>query len=277
MQRLPELQRVTWKYITPLAPWVGGFYERLVQSVKTPLKRTIGCKFMKLSELSTLLAEIEEILNERPLTYIGDDINSSVALTPNRLLFAYQKVKLPAVETQKLDDDDDSPDYTEKLTTVDNLTNMWKEQEQKLSKFWDLFNKEYLPSLRERYQCHLKQQRIKVQDEPKVGTILLIQNLPRALWKMGQIESLIKSGDGAIRSAQVQLPSGTRILRSITNLFPLEVPVGMDNGMKQTDEVKIKNCPQVETDGRTTRKSAIKARKNIQQWTKTITCLLSVN
>ena len=35
-------QRFSWNFIIEWAPWWGGFLERLVQSVKTPLKKVLG-------------------------------------------------------------------------------------------------------------------------------------------------------------------------------------------------------------------------------------------
>ena len=45
--RTPEVQwylvdkRVTWEFIAEKAPWWGGFWERLVRSIKNCLKKTI--------------------------------------------------------------------------------------------------------------------------------------------------------------------------------------------------------------------------------------------
>ena len=60
----------------------GGFYERLIGSVKRSLRKSIG--FMKLNryEFVTILTETEAVINSRPLLYIGDDINSNYGLTP---------------------------------------------------------------------------------------------------------------------------------------------------------------------------------------------------
>jgi len=35
-------RKITWKFIIEKGPWWGGFWERLVQSVKRCLKKTIG-------------------------------------------------------------------------------------------------------------------------------------------------------------------------------------------------------------------------------------------
>ena len=55
------------------APWLGGFWERLVRSVKRCLKKSVGRSLLTFEELRTLVVEIEATLNNRPLTYIYDD------------------------------------------------------------------------------------------------------------------------------------------------------------------------------------------------------------
>ena len=77
--------RVTWKFIVDRAPWWGGFWERMVKTVKQSLKKAIGRATLSYDELSTILIEIESIINARPLTYVYDDIESvSYPLTPSR-------------------------------------------------------------------------------------------------------------------------------------------------------------------------------------------------
>ncbi|KHJ77470.1 hypothetical protein OESDEN_22910, partial [Oesophagostomum dentatum] len=49
----------TWIKITPFAPWQGGFYERLIQTVKRALTKTLGSRVLDEDSLRTTLAEIE--------------------------------------------------------------------------------------------------------------------------------------------------------------------------------------------------------------------------
>ena len=65
--------RISWKFVVERAPWWGGFYERLVQSVKRCLKKTLGRTILNFDQLNTLLIEIEGILNSRPFIYVEDD------------------------------------------------------------------------------------------------------------------------------------------------------------------------------------------------------------
>ena len=54
--------------------------------VKKCLKKSIGSERLSFTELSTVLFEIENVLNNRPLCFMYDDDMSEV-LTPNSLLY----------------------------------------------------------------------------------------------------------------------------------------------------------------------------------------------
>ena len=83
--------QVEWKFIVEKAPWWGGYWERLVQSVKLCLKKTIGRSTLSFDELATVLVEIESTLNNHPLTYLyGDEECPSQAMTPADLIYGHK-------------------------------------------------------------------------------------------------------------------------------------------------------------------------------------------
>ena len=43
-------KQITWTFITEKAPWLGGFWERLVQSVKRCLRKVVGRSILTLNE-----------------------------------------------------------------------------------------------------------------------------------------------------------------------------------------------------------------------------------
>ncbi|GAB1607210.1 hypothetical protein Ahia01_001004300, partial [Argonauta hians] len=53
----------SWRPIAPLSPWWGGWWERLIGSVKQALRKSIGRKNLTLVELETCLLEVEMIMN----------------------------------------------------------------------------------------------------------------------------------------------------------------------------------------------------------------------
>ncbi|CAC5409576.1 unnamed protein product [Mytilus coruscus] len=71
---------ISWKFIVELAPWMGGFYERLVG------------------------LEVEAVVNSRPLAYIGEDIDSNIVLTLSCFLTLNKHTGIP----EGIDNDDAS-------------------------------------------------------------------------------------------------------------------------------------------------------------------------
>ena len=96
-----------WKFIPPKSPWQGGFYERLIGITKISLKKALFCRKVSEDELRTMLCEIEQRINNRPLTYISDDVDSPMPLTPSHLLYGRRLEMFPALTDSTADD----PDY----------------------------------------------------------------------------------------------------------------------------------------------------------------------
>ena len=87
---------VKWKFIVEVAPFQGGFWERLIRSVKRCLIKIIGRAMVSYSEVSTILVEIESVVNSRPLTYVFDDNEEiSYPLTPSHLVNGRNLNRLP--------------------------------------------------------------------------------------------------------------------------------------------------------------------------------------
>ena len=65
--------QIKWTFLPTYAPWMGGFYERLIGITKRAITKTLGLCKLNSDQWSTVLAEIEATINSRPLTYVGDD------------------------------------------------------------------------------------------------------------------------------------------------------------------------------------------------------------
>jgi hypothetical protein len=74
-----------WRFNAPFAPWWGGWWERLVGSVKSCLRKSLGRRSLTRVELETFLTEVEGCLNSRPLTRVTTEEPEAV-LTPNHFL-----------------------------------------------------------------------------------------------------------------------------------------------------------------------------------------------
>ena len=80
-----ESKRIDWKFNLEVSPWQGGHFERIIRSVKRCLRKVLGNARVNSDELLTVLSEVECILNNRPLTYLYDEMDGEV-LTPSHLL-----------------------------------------------------------------------------------------------------------------------------------------------------------------------------------------------
>ena len=89
-----EHKRVEWRFNLERAPWWGGFFERMVASVKDCLRKTLGNARLSYEELLTVLAEVECTLNARPLTYEYNEVDQEV-LTPSHLIYGRRIKTLP--------------------------------------------------------------------------------------------------------------------------------------------------------------------------------------
>ena len=255
-------QGIEWNFIVELAPWMGGFYERLVALVKRSLRKTIGKICMNTEQLRTMLTEVEAVVNSRPLVYVGEDINSSTALTPSCFLTLNKQTGLPE------HDNDMDEEYLPQMSSSQNLLNSWKKGLTHVNRFWKIWRDDYLLSLRERTTIKLKSNRVQSSEKPKNGDVVLIKDdLPRGSWKIGRIIQLRQSSDGHCRSAKILLPSNKVLNRALNFLYPLECGTTEEI---QDEHVHTDTDIQVNMDKkseRPIRKSKLEARKKIQEWT----------
>ena len=178
---------------------MGGFYERMIGTVKIAMRKTLSQISLSTTQFTTLLTEVEAVINSRPIVYVGEDIDSGIALTPAHFLLVNPKNGVPT-----LDEDPDS-EYLIKLSSEQSLLNKWKIMQTYLHQIWKTWTREYLLSLRERYQLTLPKSK-KGSTTPSVGDVVLIkEELPRGSWKLRKIIQLKPSKDNEIRAAKVQL------------------------------------------------------------------------
>ncbi|XP_065079199.1 uncharacterized protein LOC135702130 [Ochlerotatus camptorhynchus] len=91
-----------WLFNPPLAPHMGGPWERMVRSVKVAMAAIADHPHHPSDEvLETVALEAESIVNSRPLTYIPLDHADQAALTPNHfLLYETQGINQPSRDLQ---------------------------------------------------------------------------------------------------------------------------------------------------------------------------------
>jgi hypothetical protein len=210
---------VKWTFIPELAPWMGGFYERMIKIMKQAIRKSVGKTSLTLIQLQTIITEVESVVNSRPLVYVGSDFQSGKALSPSDFLSFNSKARDDTFQDYQQESDSEKT----RQTTKQSLLKIWKKGQNYVKALWTSWRNDYLLSLRERTQMELKQPRVKSKVPPQIGDVVHVkENLPRGCWRLARVVDLVPSKDGLIRVAKVTTKDGRILTRAIANLYPLE-------------------------------------------------------
>lgn len=199
---------IKWSFIPPRSPHFGGIWEAGVKSVKLHLKRILAEHNLSYEQFSTVLAQIEAILNSRPLIPVSDDPSDVRAITPAHFLIGREFQAIP------------EPSYEE---IPAGRLSKWQFLQDLKQKFWKLWMTHYLHELQQR-QKDFKVIRF------KVGALVLIvdENVPPLQWMLARITELIPGKDGHTRVVGLLLPNGTTTTRAVKKICLLPMDAETD-------------------------------------------------
>ncbi|GBN64011.1 hypothetical protein AVEN_81864-1, partial [Araneus ventricosus] len=193
--------KIFWKFIPPTAAWWGGWWERLVRTLKDLFKRTLGKSVLTSNELYTVICDCESIINCRPLTYVSENPEELIPLTPSMFLIENRSSNTGDIEQ----------------LNSSSLNKRIKCRSKLLKDLRQRFRKEYLGQLVQKHnEKHSR--------NPQVGEIVLVgdDNKKRLFWVLAKIIELIPGRDGKIRTVKLKTQHGT-VLRPIQRIYPLEI------------------------------------------------------
>lgn len=183
------------------APHFGGIWEAGVKSAKHHIRRVMGNTHLTFEELGTLFAEVEAILNSRPLYPLSSNPNDYRSLTPGHFLIGRPLRSL------------NSPSL---LNFNTSQLQRYARIEQIRQHFWQRWQKEYVSELQQRSKWRTNSSKLQEGD-----LVLLIEdNLPPLCWKLARISRLFPGSDAVARVAEVRTCTGT-YRRPLTKLCPL--------------------------------------------------------
>ena len=241
LQRISEMpdvirelgkKNITWKFIPSRASWMGGVYERLVQIIKIELtKMQRKAKFNEI-EWRSHLADIEQIVNDRPLTYVSDIPSEPEVVTPNSIIHGCLNDTTLATD---LNIDTIISDMKQYQNHPESL---YKEKVKLKTQFWNKIQQQYIAALNlSNYKKNGSKGKYSVL-VPQLGGVVSIQDSETKLGgRLGIIVKLIQSSDGIVRKAEVKttIPSPNISLtknlkteirtKALNQLIPLELKV----------------------------------------------------
>ena len=148
-------------------------------SVKLHLKKVIGDQSLTFEELSTLLCEIEAILNSRPLTSLFSDPADLAPLTPGHLLIGRPLSLIPEPWF--------NPESPSPLST-------WRIISKVKFDFWTRWRKEYLHTL----QARSKWRRQRPDFIPGQLVLLIDDLTPPAHWPLARVLEAVRGDDDMV-------------------------------------------------------------------------------
>ncbi|XP_059056256.1 uncharacterized protein LOC131850106 [Achroia grisella] len=192
---------IKWTLIPPNAPHFGGCWESNIKCVKSHLSKVIGLQILTFEELTTVLTQIESLLNSRPLTVLSSDPSDLEALTPAHFLNTIPLKHFPAHDVSD---------------TIPHLLKRHELLDQLVQSFWKRWHREYLHTLQLRRKWNTPA--FPIQE----GTIVVVmqENLTPLHWPLGLITRVYKGKDGIIRVASVKTKAGI-FQRPVVKLCPL--------------------------------------------------------
>ncbi|XP_075162729.1 uncharacterized protein LOC142235359 [Haematobia irritans] len=194
-------ERIKWVFIPPYSPHWGGIWESAVRSVKLHMKRVIGNTILTFEQMRTLLAQIEAVVNSRPLGIAPD--TEVDYLSPSHFLIGRPATMVPEGDLTHL---------------AANRLDYWQHVQAMHQGFWKRWSREYLTSLQQRPKWTKITQNIELND------LVLVKedNTPPAVWVTGRVTETFPGKDGLVRVARLRTSQG-EMTRPITKLVKLPI------------------------------------------------------
>ncbi len=184
-EKWPTIQ---WRFNPPYASHYGGVFERLIGAAKASLYHALPSHFsLTLEQLITAFAQVEMVLNQRPLTYVADQETELAPLTPNS--FLHGAATVPFVFP---------PDHADIIPT---WAGRWKKSLEIQAAFWRRFQQEVLPHLRLNNKLLLSSRDFKEGD-----VVCFLHPTSAKKWPLARISRTFPGKDGRVRTLQLTIP-----------------------------------------------------------------------
>ena len=199
IKKYSACRQIDWRFNPPSAAWWGGWWERLVRSLKQILRKVIGKASLNYEEMITILCDCEAVLNSRPLTYMSDS-GELIPLSPSMFMHNLYEVGVPDLDLIE------SVDLNRRIKYLQKLRQDLRKR----------FRSEYLGHLS-------TTSKIKEICDIKVGDIVLIgdDNIKRIDWPLGRVTETIKGKDNNVRVVKLKTKNG-ELKRPIQRIYPME-------------------------------------------------------
>lgn len=197
-----EKLNLKWHFGPPSGPHFNGLAEAGVKMVKAHMYRVVGDQRLTFQEFSTLLCQIESVLNSRPLGDLSSDPNDLTPLTPSHfLILEPPNACIPDPSVSELEI---------------NRLSRWQLVQRLHQDFWKRYATEYLNTLQQRSKW------LRESNGAQLNDLVLIKSdfTSPFKWSLGRIAELHPGEDGNVRVVTVRTAKGL-LKRPVVKLCPL--------------------------------------------------------
>lgn len=161
-----------------------------MKSTKYHLLRVLGDTVLTFEELTTILVQIEAILNSRPLCPLSDDADDYTALTPGHFLIGEALSTVPEPDLASLS--------TSRLSR-------WQQLRSKVDLFWKRWQSECL----QRYLATSKWHHPSNTIQEGVLVLMTDERYPPSKWPLARVTQLHMGPDGLTRVVTLRTATAT--------------------------------------------------------------------
>lgn len=195
-------EQIKWKFIPANSPNFGGLWESGIKSAKAHLYKILKNAQVNYEQLSTILCEVEAVLNSRPISSLSNSPDDLLPLTPGHFLIGRPITSIAEYNY---------------LNINENRLNKFQRLQKIKQHFWQRWSKEYIGELQTRAKWKQRAEEL-----VQTGVLVLVKddNLPPLKWKLGRIIEIFPGQDGIVRVAAVKTDTSI-IKRAISKLCVL--------------------------------------------------------
>ena len=188
-------KQLEWKFIGSSSQHQNGVVESIVKMIKGVQKsmlRVIGDTKLTLNETFTMLPEIANLLNERPIGLKPTDKSCTEYLSPNSLLLGRSSARISSGPFQPEEwYSDDPKKFQSRFVLVQSI----------VDQFWRVWIKWYFPTLLVRQKWHTDKRNV------AVGDVCLLKDATafRGDWRLCKVTAVFPDDNGKVRNVEVMV------------------------------------------------------------------------
>ena len=194
--RFGSTRKLKWKFIMPSSQHQNGAAEVLIKyckGIKRTFMKALGDRKLTYNELHTLMCEVANICNERPIGVKPLESEDPEFLSPNSLYLGRCSDRISAGPFQPNGIFTNNPEEAKsRFLLVQAIT----------AQYWKRWIEVYFPTLLIRQKWHVEKRNM------KVGDICLLKdsNALRGEWKLVRVSETYPDEHGVVRNVQVTVP-----------------------------------------------------------------------